>query len=71
MSDRNFDDDIEHALSVLLDQLRDQPLTSDDIRRETIQFVVDNVEGVDWAEVEAVYDGLYPPIQLHQKPWLG
>lgn len=50
---------LEEALSMLLDQLGDQPLTSADIRRETIQFVVDNVPDVDRAEVEAIYDGLY------------
>jgi hypothetical protein len=32
---------LEEALAVLLDQWRDQPMTSEDIRRETIQFCLD------------------------------
>jgi hypothetical protein len=35
-----FDDDlIEEALAALLDQWKDTPLTTADLRRETIQFV--------------------------------
>lgn len=56
-----FDDDlIEEALAALLDQWKDTPLTTADLRRETIQFVLDNVEGVDAAEIGAMYDGLFP-----------
>lgn len=56
----SFDDDLlEEALAALLDQWRDQPMTSEDIRRETIQFCVDQCPDLSWAEIEAVYDGLY------------
>lgn len=52
-------DDIEFALSVLMDTLRDTPLTSEDIRRETINFVCQHVEDVERAEVVALYDSLF------------
>lgn len=52
-------DVLDEALSVLLDQLKDQPLSSADIRHETIQFVLNHVDDVERAEVEAVYDGIY------------
>lgn len=61
-------DEIEHALSVLLDDLKDTPLTSEDIRRETILFVVTHFE-VDPAEVAALYDSLYP--RQGERAWLG
>lgn len=53
------DDIIEEALSMLLDQLADTPLTSEDIRRETIWFVCTHCPDVTREEVEAMYDGLY------------
>jgi quinol monooxygenase YgiN len=57
----SFDDDVlEEALAVLLDQWRDQPMTSEDIRRETVQFVVEQCPDISRGEVEALYDGLYP-----------
>lgn len=56
-----FDPDcLEEALAVLLDQWRDQPMTSQDIRRETVQFCLQHCPEVNRAEVEAMYDGLYP-----------
>jgi (p)ppGpp synthase/HD superfamily hydrolase len=54
-----MDDVLEEALAMLLDQLKDQPLTAEDIRRECIDFVTEHVEDVEREEVEAVYDGLY------------
>lgn len=63
-------DDIEYALSVLMDQLRDTPMTTEVIRRETIQFILDNVEDVTRAEVEDAYDLIYPQVNHGQKVWL-
>jgi hypothetical protein len=54
-----MDDEIEEALAMLLDQLKDQPLTMEDIRRETIWFICSNVPDVTREEVEEAYDSLY------------
>lgn len=63
----SFDEDLlEEALAALCDQWRDQPMSSADLRRETIQFVLHNVPGTDRAEVEAMYDGLY---QTGERRW--
>lgn len=52
-------DDIEFALSVLMDEFRDTPLTSADIRRETINFVLKHCD-VERGEVTEHYDRLFP-----------
>jgi len=61
-------DEIEYALSVLLDEFRDTPLTSEDIRRETVDFVCEHTD-FSRQTIEAVYDQLYP--RQFAKAWLG
>ncbi len=65
-----YSDELDFALSLLLEQYHDIPLTSEDIRRETIDLVCTYVHGVDRAEVERTYDEVIPR-QIGEKAWLG
>lgn len=50
---------IEEALAMPCDQLKDTPLTSEDLRRETIDFVVQWCPEMSRQEIAEVYDSIY------------
>ena len=52
--------ELQLALGELLESVQDQgPLSMAEIRRLTIKFVYENIEGYDLDEIEAMYDEMY------------
>jgi hypothetical protein len=51
---------LEQALALLLEDLQDgPPLTPRDIRRLTVQFILDNIPDTNQDDVEDEYDRMY------------
>lgn len=65
-----MNDIIEHAMAMLLDD-GEETIPTAELRAATIDYIMDNVPDADRTEVEAIFDGLYPPVVLECGPWMG